>query len=31
MKQSTLDKTTFRPRKRFKEDYRKCSRKRCPK
>jgi len=31
MKQSTLDGTTFRPRKRFKEDYRKCSRKWCPK
>ena len=31
MKQLTLDGGTARPKKRFKEDYKKCSRKWCPK
>ena len=31
MSQKTLDGTTFRPRIRYKEDYKKCSRKWCTK
>ena len=31
MKQTTLDNIPYRPKKRFKENYTKCSRKWCPK